>query len=135
MLPKVCRLNFPKELDMMSLYFEFVFDILIPPQNTKGEVAILKVFKMTIKLSVKSGKDGTWTRSMVWIHKVSSTGWDFKNRKKKVHQTSSTGYETQFSSKFGANLSLPCPFFSWTPSTNQCCCYVYCSYKCSQWCI
>jgi hypothetical protein len=59
MLPKVCRLNFPKELDMMSLYFEFVFDILIPPQNTKGEVAILKVFKMTIKLSVKSGKDGT----------------------------------------------------------------------------
>jgi len=50
MLPNVCRLNFPKELDMMSLYFEFVFNILIPPQNTKGQVEILKVFKMTIKL-------------------------------------------------------------------------------------
>jgi hypothetical protein len=33
-----------------------------------------------------------------------------KNRKRKVHWTS-TGYETQFSSKFGAKLSLPCPFF------------------------
>jgi hypothetical protein len=30
----------------------------------------------------------------------------------------------------GAKLSLPCPFFSWTLSTNHCCCYVYCSYKC-----
>jgi hypothetical protein len=46
MYANVCRLNFPKELDMMSLYFEFVFDILIPPQNKKGEVEILKVFKM-----------------------------------------------------------------------------------------
>jgi hypothetical protein len=27
---------------------------------------------------------------------------------------------------------LPCPFFSWTPSTNQCCRYVYCRYKCSR---
>jgi len=31
---------------------------------------------------------------------------------------------------------LPCPFFSSTLSTNHCCCYVYCSYKCSRaWCI
>jgi hypothetical protein len=30
-------------------------------------------------------------------------------------------HETQFSSKFGAKLSLPCPFFSWTLSTNHCC--------------
>jgi hypothetical protein len=29
----------------------------------------------------------------------------------KVHRAS-TGHETQFSSKFGAKLSLPCPFFS-----------------------
>jgi hypothetical protein len=65
MLPNVCRLNFPKELETMSLYFEFVFDILIPPENTKGEVEILKVFKMTIKLSVKSGKDRTSTQSFV----------------------------------------------------------------------
>jgi hypothetical protein len=34
-----------------------------------------------------------------------------KNRENKVHWTS-TGYETQFSSKFGAKLSWPCPFFS-----------------------
>ncbi len=27
---------------------------------------------------------------------------------------------------------MPCPFFSWTSSTNHCCCYVYCSYKCSR---
>jgi hypothetical protein len=27
-------------------------------------------------------------------------------------------------------LSLPCPCFSWMPSTNHCCCSVYCSYKC-----
>jgi len=33
------------------------------------------------------------------------------------------------SSKFGAKLGLPCPFFSWMPSTNHCC-YVYCNYKC-----
>jgi hypothetical protein len=31
---------------------------------------------------------------------------------------------------------LPCPFFSWTLLTNHCCCYEYCSYKCSRaWCI
>jgi len=36
----------------------------------------------------------------------------FLKQEKKVHNTSSTGYETQFSSKFGANLSFPCPFFS-----------------------
>jgi len=35
----------------------------------------------------------------------------FKNRKKKVHWAS-TRHETQFSSKFGAKLSLPGPFFS-----------------------
>jgi len=46
-----------------------------------------------------------------------------KNREKKVHWAS-TGYEIQFSSKFGAKLSLPCPFFSWKLSTNHCC-YVY----------
>jgi hypothetical protein len=34
-------------------------------------------------------------------------------------------------SKFDAKLSLPCPFFSWTPSTNHCCCNVYCNYKCA----
>ncbi len=41
-------------------------------------------------------------------------------------------HETQFSSKFAAKLSLPCPIFSWTLSTNHCCWYVYCSYKCSR---
>jgi len=44
----------------------------------------------------------------------------------------STGHETQFSSKFGAKLSFPCPCFSWMPSTNHCCCFLYCSYKCSR---
>jgi len=45
-------------------------------------------------------------------------------------------HETQFRSKFGAKLSLPYPFFSWTLSTNHCCCYVYCSCKWSRaWCI
>jgi hypothetical protein len=45
-------------------------------------------------------------------------------------------HETQFSSKFGPKLSLPYPFFSSTLSTNHCCCYVYCNYKCSRaWCI
>jgi hypothetical protein len=34
-----------------------------------------------------------------------------KNKEKKVHWAS-TGHEIQFSSKFGAELSLPCPFFS-----------------------
>jgi hypothetical protein len=34
-------------------------------------------------------------------------------------------------SKFDAKLSLPCPFFYWTPSTNHCCCNVYCNYKCA----
>jgi hypothetical protein len=54
-----------------------------------------------------------------------------KTRIIKVHWAS-TGHETQFSSKFGAELSLPSPFFSWTLSTNHCCCCVYCSYKCSR---
>jgi hypothetical protein len=54
-----------------------------------------------------------------------------KNRKKNSYWAS-TGHETQVSSKVGDKLSLPPHFFSWTPSTNHCCCYVYCTYKCSQ---
>jgi hypothetical protein len=42
-----------------------------------------------------------------------------KNRKKKKVQWASTGYETQFISKFGAKLSLPCPFFSFLNAFNQ----------------
>ncbi len=43
-----------------------------------------------------------------------------KNRNKKY--TGLRGkHETQFSSKFGAKLSLPYPFFSWTPSSKHCC--------------
>jgi hypothetical protein len=34
-----------------------------------------------------------------------------KNGEKKLHWAS-TGHQTQFNSKFGAKLSLPCPFFS-----------------------
>jgi hypothetical protein len=56
MLPNVCRLNFPKELDITSLYFEFVFDILITPKNVKGKVEIPKVVKMRIKLIHKVRK-------------------------------------------------------------------------------
>jgi hypothetical protein len=43
----------------------------------------------------------------VWSHR----GRDFKKQDKKGHWAS-TGHEIQFSSKFGAKLSLPCPFFS-----------------------
>jgi hypothetical protein len=60
----------------------------------------------------------------------SQRGRDFKKQEKKVHWTS-TGHEIQFSSKFGAKLSFPCPFFSWTLSTNHCC-HVYSSYKYSR---
>ncbi len=81
--------------------------------------------KNILKLCVKSGNDGTGTPR--WSH----SGWDFKKQGKRVHWTS-TGHETQFSSKFGAKLSLHCPFFSWTPSTNHCGSYVYCNYKCSR---
>jgi hypothetical protein len=45
--------------------------------------------------------------------------------KNKVHWAS-TGHETQFSSKFGAKPSLPCPCFSWTPSPNHFCCFALC---------
>jgi hypothetical protein len=78
-----------------------------------------------LELSIKSGKDGTGPP--VWSHR----GWDFKKQGEKVHWAS-TGHETQFSSKFGAKLSLPSPFFSWTLSTNYCSFYVYSSYKCSR---
>jgi hypothetical protein len=62
---------------------------------------------VTIKLSVKSGKDGTGTPLFAHIGDEISN-----NRKKRYTGWTSTGYETQFSSKFGAKLSLPCPFFS-----------------------
>jgi len=42
----------------------------------------------------------------VWSHRG-----DFKKQEKKVHWVS-TGHEIQFRSKFGAKLSLSCPFFS-----------------------
>jgi hypothetical protein len=42
----------------------------------------------------------------VWSHR----GRDFKKQEKKV-DWASTGYEIQFSSKFGAKLSFPCPSF------------------------
>jgi hypothetical protein len=48
-----------------------------------------------------------------------------KNRKKKyagLHR----GIQSQFISKFGSKLSLPCPFFCWTLWTSHCY-YVYCS--------
>jgi hypothetical protein len=48
-----------------------------------------------------------------------------KNRKNKY-----TGLQRGI--KLSAKLSLPGPCFSWTPSTNHCCCFVYCSYKCSR---
>jgi hypothetical protein len=54
-----------------------------------------------------------------------------KNKGGKITLVALTGHETQFRSKFGAQLSLHCPFFSWTPSSNHCCCYVNCNYKCS----
>jgi len=55
---------------------------------------------------VKSSKDGTETSWLV------THGTRFQNAgKKKVHRAS-TGHETQFSSKFGAKLSLASPFFS-----------------------
>jgi hypothetical protein len=54
----------------------------------------------------------------VWSHR----GWDFKTQGEKVHWVS-TGHQTPFRSKFGAQLGLACPFFYWTLSTNHCCCY------------
>jgi len=58
---------------------------------------------VTLKLSVKSEKMAP--EPPIWSHR----GWDFKEQWKKVHRAS-TGHQTQFSSKFGAKLSLPCPF-------------------------
>ncbi len=43
-----------------------------------------------------------------------------------------TTWQTEFSTKFGAKMSLPWPFFSWMPSTNRRCCYVSCNYKYSR---
>jgi hypothetical protein len=43
----------------------------------------------------------------VWSHR----GQNFEKQGNKIHGAS-RGHETQFSSKFGAKLSLPCPFFS-----------------------
>ncbi len=78
----------------------------------------------TIKLSVKSGKDDDGTP--VWSHIGDEIS---KNKEKK----STLGFNGVWNSVLAANLvlnlSLPCSFFSWTPSTNHCC-YVYCSYKC-----
>jgi hypothetical protein len=59
-----------------------------------------------LKLSVKSGKDGTRTPLFGHIGDEISKNWE-----KKTHWAS-RGYETQFSSKFGAKLSSPLCFYS-----------------------
>ncbi len=59
-------------------------------------------WRSSLQWKIKSGKDATG--NPVWARR------DRKKQEKKVHRTS-TGYETQFRSKFGAKLSLPCPFF------------------------
>jgi hypothetical protein len=46
-----------------------------------------------------------WQRNPLFGMRFQTTG------KKRVHWAS-TGHETQFSNKFGAKLSSPCPFFS-----------------------
>jgi hypothetical protein len=74
-----------------------------------------------LKLSVKSGKDGTGTPCL-FTHIGDEIS---KNSEKKTYIGLQGEHETQFSSKFDAKLSLPCPFFSWTLWTNHCCCYVY----------
>jgi hypothetical protein len=65
-----------------------------------------KYIATIIKLSVESEKDGTGPPLFDHIGDEIS-----KNKGKKVHWAS-TGHETQFSTKFGAKLSLPSPFFS-----------------------
>jgi hypothetical protein len=69
-----------------------------------------------------------------WQHRnpyLVISGMRFQKTREKVH-SASMGHETQFSSKFGAKLSLPYPFLSWTLSMSSCCRCVCYSYKCSQ---
>jgi hypothetical protein len=59
----------------------------------------------------------------------------FKNSEKKG-TLRLNGAQEGLNLRLGPHLLLiwvrPVPFFSWAPSTNHCCCYVYCIYKCSQ---
>ncbi len=57
------------------------------------------------KISMKLGKNDT--KTSVQSHKQQ----DFKKQEEKIHWVS-MGHETQFNNKFGAKLSLFCPFFS-----------------------
>jgi hypothetical protein len=67
---------------------------------------------------------------------LSHRGWDFKKQGKKKYTGLQLGMKLSLAANSVLNLSLPSPFFSWTPSTNRCCCYVYCSYICfGAWCI
>jgi hypothetical protein len=85
----------------------------------------------TIKLSVKVRKKRQWDPCL-----LSHRGWDFKKQGKKKYTGLQLGMKLSLAANLVLNLSLPSPFFSWTPSTNRCCCYVYCSYICfGAWCI
>jgi hypothetical protein len=59
-----------------------------------------------IKLSIKSGKDGTGTP--LFGH----TGDEILKNRRKNYTGLQGGHETQVSSKLDAKLSLPSPFFS-----------------------
>jgi hypothetical protein len=78
----------------------------------KGIEESFEIFCNILKLSVKSGK-----RRQANPPISSHRGREFKNRKKK--QSTYTGLQQGM--KLSAKLSLPCPLFSRTLSTNHCC--------------
>ncbi len=55
-----------------------------------------------------------------------------ENRKKKGTMELQGGMKLSLAANLVLNWVCPVLFFSWTPSTNQCCRYVYCRYKCSR---
>jgi hypothetical protein len=87
----------------------------------KGIEESFEIFCNILKLSVKSGKDGTRTPPI-----SSDRGREFKNRKKKV-DWASTGHETQCQTEFALSSTFPNAFNQSLLHS-----YVYCSYKCSQ---
>jgi len=97
-------------------------------------LSILACSSSGLSCGIKWGKDGTETPGMVTqgmrfqnTEGKSTLGFNgawnsnplfgrigdeiFKKQEKKVHWVS-TGHETQFRNKFGAQLSLPCPCFT-----------------------
>jgi hypothetical protein len=73
----------------------------------------------TLKLCVKSGKD---RKRRHWNPLFGHIGDEISKNRGGGNTLGLRGHETEFSTKFGAKLSSPCPFFPpWTPSSNHWC--------------